>query len=593
MTGGPTDAAMTDGPTDAAMTDGPTDAAMTDGPTDAAMTDESKTKKDNAAEAETAAETAKTAYLNAKTAAETAAETAKTAYLTAKTAAETAKTAAETAKTAYLTAETAAETAKTAYLNAGTATKNGVLKKVYLSAKTAYLNAKTAYSEKARMEVRQAYSSKAYVEAKTNAKNAYSNVENAYLKAKTETEKVYSKAEEVNSAAETAKTAYLNAETAAETAKTAYLNAKTKEVEAKTKKTAMDTAKETALTAVQRVIQQIVWDFFRKMDFTALQVAGIMGNIEAETSWNPLVHNRRNAPFWGLFQIDKSTPSKQVVRKSIVSRIDDAYEKHDLGAFISAKRDYQDDYRLLEIPLDKLKMIVKLQLDVISTEEPTGLDWIESLKNVLAGNNEEEIAMKAAEVFMVDFEGPTGTVGKSDDKLEYKLRYFDKAKQRREKARIIYDKFTSATPAPQQAEKVQTSEKSDPQKLVWDNLLGTAFSYRKRDKMEQTNFNAIQVAGIMGNLQEDNKLDQANSSDEVKNMYKNKPQNRDWTSELKKAKSVEEAAEVFLVRYVGKKTGEKNGDNELQYYLRFYQHAEKRRNVAKGYINFDQQAQKK
>ena len=66
-----------------------------------------------------------------------------------------------------------------------------------------------------------------------------------------------------------------------------------------------------------------------------------------------------------------------------------------------------------------------------------------------------------------------------------------------------------------------------------------------------------------------------------------KPTGADWITPLHAAKSAEEAAEVFLVRFEGAKTTKETENNKIKFYKpfidRYYQETDQRREYTKKY----------
>ena len=76
---------------------------------------------------------------------------------------------------------------------------------------------------------------------------------------------------------------------------------------------------------------------------------------------------------------------------------------------------------------------------------------------------------------------------------------------------------------------------------------------------------------------------------QLKYIYTCKPTGADWVSSLRKAKKVNEAAEIFVVKFEGATTSKHIEDNKIKYYSaykgKYYQDAKKRRDYAADCYN--------
>ena|GEM_PF-1330365 len=183
--------------------------------------------------------------------------------------------------------------------------------------------------------------------------------------------------------------------------------------------------------SVNLYIQSIVWNFFINKGFSAIQTAGIMGNIRQESSWNPLARGVGRS-YWGLFQLNRSLAV-------------DLHEKYKEAGLNMAVYGYdaathQSIGGHENISFEDLSKILDIQLKFIYNCKPTGRDWVSELSNAVAIG-------EAAEVFLVRFLGAVNNSAnpRTGDKLLYYLpgSYYQEADKRREYASRYYETFNS------------------------------------------------------------------------------------------------------------------------------------------------------
>jgi len=159
--------------------------------------------------------------------------------------------------------------------------------------------------------------------------------------------------------------------------------------------------------------------------FTAEQVAGIMGNAEQESSWNPL-RRRGKSQYWGLFQIDK-TLSIELEKLYKASGLDMTKYGYNVALYNSIGSH-------TKIPVEDMSVILDMQLNFIYNQKPTSLDWITPLRNATSVN-------EATEVFLVRFEGAKSTIKSDDNKIKYYNNYIGTFYQETAKRRELAQKY--------------------------------------------------------------------------------------------------------------------------------------------------------
>ena len=175
-------------------------------------------------------------------------------------------------------------------------------------------------------------------------------------------------------------------------------------------------------------IKAKVYYFFRDKGFTKLQTAGVMGNIEQESNWNPLRRGSSSTQFWGLFQLN-STLSNQLHTKYASAGLDMTKYGYGISTYwaIGAQNN---------IPFADLEKIVMTQLDHIYACKPTGADWITPVKDATTVN-------EAAEAFLVRFLGAVTSAQTDANKIKYFTPALNKYYQETEKRRTYADSYTS------------------------------------------------------------------------------------------------------------------------------------------------------
>lgn len=173
-------------------------------------------------------------------------------------------------------------------------------------------------------------------------------------------------------------------------------------------------------------VQTSIWNYFKdKNEFTDYQIAGIMGNIQQECMWNPLVINQSNGR-WGLIQIDSGS----------ASHLNDLYKAAglDMSLYDYSITTYQGAGAHQDISTEDLDKIMEVQLDYIYDHKPTGSDWKSKLRETTSVEH-------AAECFAIYCEGCVvfNVSGQSNEtKLLYypnnKYQHFQDVKDRRENA---------------------------------------------------------------------------------------------------------------------------------------------------------------
>jgi len=181
------------------------------------------------------------------------------------------------------------------------------------------------------------------------------------------------------------------------------------------------------------LVQTMVWNFFIDKGFTEAQVAGIMGNVFQESSWNPL-RRETGSSFWGLFQISNQY-------NPLADGLEERFREAglDISRFGYDVSTYQGIDARHNIPREYLERIVAIQLEYIYTLRPTAQDWETPLRN--ATTPEE-----AAEVFVVRYLGAINTrdTPREGDRLLYheaSHSYWQNVDARRGFARRYYDEF--------------------------------------------------------------------------------------------------------------------------------------------------------
>jgi len=129
-----------------------------------------------------------------------------------------------------------------------------------------------------------------------------------------------------------------------------------------------------------------------------------MGNVEQESSWNPLRRSSSSTQYWGLFQIN-STLSNQLHTKYASAGLDMTKYGYGISTYwaIGAEK---------KIPFTDLVKIMNTQLDHIYGCKPTGADWITPVKAATSAN-------EAAEAFLVRFEGAVSSTQTDANMIKY------------------------------------------------------------------------------------------------------------------------------------------------------------------------------
>ena len=176
-------------------------------------------------------------------------------------------------------------------------------------------------------------------------------------------------------------------------------------------------------------IEATVWNFFIGKGFTEQQVAGIMGNVEKESTWNPLAHSKDKS-YWGLFQID-TTQTKKLYKLYREADLDKSIYDYNNNTYWAIDSKYS-------IPRVDLMEILKIQLNFVYDKcVPASNVWKEKLR----GADKPE---KASEAFQVFFEGNTSTHTDANKILYYhggnnSTLYYGGAAERRTASRTYYN----------------------------------------------------------------------------------------------------------------------------------------------------------
>ena len=174
--------------------------------------------------------------------------------------------------------------------------------------------------------------------------------------------------------------------------------------------------------ATTEFVQKTVKDFFIGKGFSAAQAAGVMGNAEQESSWNPLARSN-GSQYWGLFQINKT----------LATQLDSKYKEAglDITKYGYSVSTYQGPGAHTKISVEDMAIILDIQLNYIYGETPSGVNWITPLSNA-------ETSAEAAEVFLVRFEGAKSTNRIESNRIKFYKGYIDtyyqEAAKRRENA---------------------------------------------------------------------------------------------------------------------------------------------------------------
>jgi hypothetical protein len=124
-------------------------------------------------------------------------------------------------------------------------------------------------------------------------------------------------------------------------------------------------------------IQTPLWSFFIGKGFTSAQAAGIMGNAEQESSWNPL-RRGSGSQFWGLFQINRT----------LATALEDEYKAAglDMTKYGYSVSTYQGIGAQNKISVEDMTTILDVQLYYIYGVKPTGADWITPLSKTTSAD---------------------------------------------------------------------------------------------------------------------------------------------------------------------------------------------------------------
>lgn len=177
-------------------------------------------------------------------------------------------------------------------------------------------------------------------------------------------------------------------------------------------------------------IKAKVYYYFRDKGFTKAQASGVMGNIEQESSWNPLRRGSSSTQYWGLVQIN-STLANGLNTKYKDAGLDMTKYGYSVSTYwaLGAEKD---------IPFADLEIIIKTQLDYIYGCKPTDSDWITPVTAAASAN-------EATEAFLVRFEGATTTSQTEDNKIKYFApalnKYYQETSQRRTNAAKYESKY--------------------------------------------------------------------------------------------------------------------------------------------------------
>lgn len=165
-------------------------------------------------------------------------------------------------------------------------------------------------------------------------------------------------------------------------------------------------------------ITEKVWNYYISKGFTDAQVAGILGNIRAETDVQP---TRASGPvYWGFFQM------KDERKAGLFQKIAEA----DLSKYTSSE--YWPNGAWKNIPANDLDRLIEVELEYAYNEKSR--NWKEEIKK-------QNTPEAAAEVFLTLFER---AVNGKDEILYYapfKGLKYQGAVRRRNYAKEYYDKY--------------------------------------------------------------------------------------------------------------------------------------------------------
>ena len=146
-------------------------------------------------------------------------------------------------------------------------------------------------------------------------------------------------------------------------------------------------------------IQEKAWNYFRGKGLSEAQTAGVLGNIEQESSFIITEADKADYVYWGLFQMNKN--------EGYAKELFDTIKSQGLGEYLDAKYRYSDK----DIPDDIKDRLALIQFDYawekwsVERQNAGWKDWREEIQTGAGSEHEPEYA---AEVFVIHFEGAKG-----------------------------------------------------------------------------------------------------------------------------------------------------------------------------------------
>lgn len=146
-------------------------------------------------------------------------------------------------------------------------------------------------------------------------------------------------------------------------------------------------------------IQEKAWNYFRGKGLSEAQTAGVLGNIQQESSFIITEADATDYTYWGLFQMNKNPQYAEEMFDTIKSQ--------GLGEYLDPKYRFSDK----DIPDDIKDRLALIQFEYawekwsVERQKAGWKDWREEIQTGAGSEHEPEYA---AEVFVIHFEGAIG-----------------------------------------------------------------------------------------------------------------------------------------------------------------------------------------